>query len=92
VSSPLHQRVSRRPQLRSLLDQQRTLGNRAVLRLIGVEPEAPEPEEPASPPVAPQPPPPEPDPPPPPKRRWLLGIGVLVLLAVLETLRRWFAL
>lgn len=91
MSTLLHQRVSRRPQLRSLLDQQRTLGNRAVLRLIGVEPESPEPEEPAATPVAP-PPPPEPDPPPPPKRRWFIGAGVLMFLALVETLRRWFAL
>jgi len=37
-ASRFPRRVSRRPQLRSLLDQQQTLGNRAVLRLIGVQP------------------------------------------------------
>ena len=75
-------KVSRRPQLRSLLDQQRTLGNRAVLRLIGVEP-GPQPEAPPTPVVPAEPaPPPEP---PPGKRRWF---GALGALAILEGLRR----
>lgn len=56
MSMPLHQRVSRRPQLRSLLDLQRTLGNCAVLRLIGIEPHPEVPAssvEPAEPPETP---------------------------------------
>jgi hypothetical protein len=86
VSSLLHQRVSRRPQLRSLLDQQRTLGNRAVLRLIGVEPRPLQPVEPPAP-LEPRTEPPEP---PPSHRRWFFGIGVIAVLAALEAAWRWF--
>jgi hypothetical protein len=79
-------RVSRRPQLRSLLDQQRTLGNRAVLRLLDFQPKPTEPEEP----------PPEPEEPaipielPPPRRKWFFATGALAILALLEAARRWF--
>lgn len=79
-------RVSRRPQLRSLLDQQRTLGNRAVLRLLDLEPKPPAPEEP----------PPGPEEPaipielPSPRRKWFFATGVLAILALLEAARRWF--
>jgi hypothetical protein len=87
LSMPPHQRVSRRPQLRSLLDLQRTLGNRAVLRLIGIEPH---PEEPASP-VEPAEPPETPSAPDlagPLKRRWFPG--ALVSIATVEAVRRWY--
>jgi hypothetical protein len=86
LSTLLHQRVSRRPQLRSLIDQQRTLGNRAVLRLLGLEERTPQDQEPPVQPAPLQEPPP---PDPPARRRWWV-IGGFLSLAVAEGLRRWF--